>query len=60
MEFFLRDKCSHSLSAYIDISGQRRTDGRDPGQLDKRSVPADINEKRQISEVVSDLEGNEK
>lgn len=31
----------------------------DSGQLHKRSVPADINEKGQISEVVSDLEGNE-
>lgn len=44
----------------MDISGQRQTDSRDSGQLDQRSVTVDISEKGQISEVLSDMEGNEK
>lgn len=46
MEFFKEINALIPLSAYIDISGQRQTDNRDSGQLDKRSIPADINEKR--------------
>lgn len=44
----------------MDISGQTQTDSRDSGQRDQRSVTVDIDEKGQISEVLSDMEGNEK